>query len=68
MSFKDIGCGVRERYSDSRGGKLNYLLPCPTCGEPNSLTTQEIKAGKECAECVTEMKNGDDKEDNERDV
>ena len=53
MQFK-MERNFNERYNTSRGSLNNRLLPCPECGEDAMLTAAEIKAGKECDECVAD--------------
>lgn len=33
-----------------RAGKREH--PCPTCGEPNRLTTRDVQLGYQCDECA----------------
>ncbi len=51
--FANAGSALRAA---SRTNPRN--LPCPTCGEPNRLTPEDVRRGYQCDECADREEGG----------
>lgn len=50
-----------EFYDPNSGSALragNRIYPCPTCGEPNSLTQQDVALHYQCDACADRAEGG----------
>ena len=43
-------------HSALRAGVRSY--PCPTCNEPNRLTSKDVKLGYQCDDCADRAEGG----------
>ncbi len=53
VMFANAGSALRaERRDNPRN------LPCPTCGEENRLTPEDVRRGYQCDECADRAEGG----------
>lgn len=53
ISFKNSISSLRK--ASNRNPRI---YPCPTCGEKNKLTLQDVNLGYQCDECADKIEGG----------
>lgn len=53
ISFKNSTSSLRKASKSNP-----RIYPCPTCGEKNRLTLQDVNLGYQCDECADKIEGG----------